>query len=276
MLNYEQRFQRPEAGGSSFGTDLIGHKYCLCRRGSKAVTSGCDQNGAPVMRCHFRRQGQYSQYPNIRIDRSAARAIWLPSWPINRGVSRSSRDGGRDAVDATASARAGSQSGMLPVSGNRARNDTMPKASSHGPCSARTPAAGNPVEMCADGEVVWSWRPKSGAKLGGCVLRQPARTLDIRQVTGAIELVSPGRARRKPLKPSAQGRPSAGFTCDPPVRMSLHTGLRVPAGARPSLRPYLRKGQFQGQARACCAARTRTRARPCVRVHLAAAAPGRI
>jgi len=200
----------------------------------------------------------------------------LPSWPIYRGVSRSSRDGGRDAVDATASARAGSQGGNASASGNGARNDTAPKASSHGPCGARTPAVGSPVEMCADGEVVWSWRPKSGAKLGGCVSRQPARALDIRQVTGAIELVSPGRARRKPLKPSAQGRPSAGFTCDPPVRMSLHTGLRVPAGARPSLRPYLRKGQFQGQARACCAARTRTRARPCVRVHLAAAAPGRI
>ena len=127
-------------------------------------------------------------------------------------------------MDATASARAGSQGGDASVSGNGARNDTAPKASSHGPCGARTPAVGNPVEMCADGEVVWSWRPKSGAKLGGCVSRQPARAPDIRQVTGAIELVSPGRARRKPLKPSAQGRPSVGFTCDPPVRMSLHTG----------------------------------------------------
>jgi len=45
--------------------------------------------------------------------------------------------------------------------------------------------------MMADGEVVWSWRPKAGAKLA-----------DSSASDGDNKAWSPRRARRKPLKPS--------------------------------------------------------------------------
>jgi len=44
--------------------------------------------------------------------------------------------------------------------------------------------------VCADGEVVWFWRPDAGAKLA-------ERSAD----DGGKQARSPGRARRKPLKP---------------------------------------------------------------------------
>jgi hypothetical protein len=98
--------------------------------------------------------------------------------------------------------------------------------------------------MCADGEVVWSWRPKLASSLAETFHANRRETSQqTGKATGAMELVSPRRARRKPLKPSAQGRPGCpGFTCGPPVRVLSHTGLRVPAGARPSLRPFFERG----------------------------------
>jgi len=52
----------------------------------------------------------------------------------------------------------------------------------------------------ADGEVVWSWRPDAGIKLAG----------DVPRTRVATKPGSPGRARRKPLKPFACG--NAGWS----------------------------------------------------------------
>ncbi len=48
-------------------------------------------------------------------------------------------------------------------------------------------------DVVADGEVVWSWRPDAGAKF--------AKTLPRLASDGGKRARSPGRARRKPLKP---------------------------------------------------------------------------
>ena len=50
----------------------------------------------------------------------------------------------------------------------------------------------------ADGEDVWSWHPLAGAKF-----RWMAR-----EATVTKKSWTPGRARTKPLKPFAQGRPA--------------------------------------------------------------------
>jgi hypothetical protein len=53
--------------------------------------------------------------------------------------------------------------------------------------------------MGADGEVVWTWRPKLAPSFGRCI--RPDRVLGCivnPEATGAKELVTPGRARSKP------------------------------------------------------------------------------
>jgi hypothetical protein len=52
-------------------------------------------------------------------------------------------------------------------------------------------------DVDADGEVVWSWRPLAGVKSAS----------DDPQMTVTKTSWTPGRARRKPLKPIAQGMP---------------------------------------------------------------------
>jgi hypothetical protein len=65
-------------------------------------------------------------------------------------------------------------------------------------CGGRLGAARrNALE--ADGEVVWSWRPDAGVK--------SAAMLRIVACDGGKRARSPRRARRKPLKPFARGRP---------------------------------------------------------------------
>ena len=108
-------------------------------------------------------------------------------------------------------------------------------------CAHRAPGA--EAGPSADGEVVWSRRPgfwRQGLRRCG---GQPARASAIRKATGAIVQRSPRRARRTPLKPFAQGRPGVRLTCGPPrVHLFAH-GLAGAAGARPSLRPCLSRGQ---------------------------------
>ena len=88
----------------------------------------------------------------------------------------------------------------------------------------------------ADGEVVWFWRPDAGAKVAGPV---PADD-------GGKQARSPGRARRKPLKPSACG--NAGlFRCirGDYARVLCFILARETAGAlgaRHSPRPLLIEG----------------------------------
>src|SRR6266481_210379 len=82
--------------------------------------------------------------------------------------------------------------------------------------------------VCADGEVVWSWRSNAGAKL--------AETIP--PMTVATKQWSPGRARIS-RKTIAQGRPD-----DPPVPVVLPrafccTRTMGAVGTRPSLRPLV-------------------------------------
>jgi hypothetical protein len=86
--------------------------------------------------------------------------------------------------------------------------------------------------VCADGEVVWFWHLDADAKLRGNDPRSD----------GDKKARSPGRARRKPLKPFAQGMPGRfRCACGDVARVFslLHTRLRVqsvhPAFPVPSL-----------------------------------------
>src|SRR5215468_11215490 len=83
----------------------------------------------------------------------------------------------------------------------------------------------------ADGEVVWSWRRDPGATL--------ARSIAL--TTGARKAASPGRARRKPLKPlRGESRDvSAVPVVNPCACFSAFFahGTAGAVGARLSLRP---------------------------------------
>ena len=65
-------------------------------------------------------------------------------------------------------------------------------------------------ETCADGEVVWSWRPKAGVKFA-VWRRRPCRARSAGD--GGNKAWSPGRARRKLLKPSRRECRCFGWTC---------------------------------------------------------------
>src|ERR1039458_4813977 len=86
--------------------------------------------------------------------------------------------------------------------------------------------------LSADGEVVWSWRPDAGVKLA----EQFAGD-------GGKRARSPGRARRKPLKPLRAGMP--GDLGGPVVTMlvcfvsSFAREAAGAAGTRHSRRPLL-------------------------------------
>src|SRR5215468_9081141 len=85
----------------------------------------------------------------------------------------------------------------------------------------------------ADGEVVWSWRRDPGATL--------ARSIAL--TTGARKAASPGRARRKPLKPLREESRdvSAVPVVNPCASFSAFfaRGTAGAVGARLSLRPLL-------------------------------------
>ena len=151
------------------------------------------------------------------------------SRPATRGVSRSSRDAGRDAVAATASAR---EAGCR--AGNReqppARYDTALTAFLFGLYGERTPAVVDCGRECARTEK--SCGPDARGlcvkSCGDVAANRYAHQSSVR-ATGAIVHRSPRRARRTPSKPSAQGRPGDRHACRPPrARSSAHAGLRVP------------------------------------------------
>ena len=77
---------------------------------------------------------------------------------------------------------------------------------------------------------------------------------------GQKESSAPGRARHRPSNHRA-GKAGFWLPCVSPVHcVCIHSArgsLRVPAGARPSLRPFLREGEKRSTARANHAARTR-------------------
>jgi hypothetical protein len=62
-------------------------------------------------------------------------------------------------------------------------------------------------DVAAYGEVVWSWRPDAGVKSCGVKSAQPGLDKNISAGDGGKRARSPGRARRKPLKPLRAGMP---------------------------------------------------------------------
>src|SRR6202011_853907 len=103
----------------------------------------------------------------------------------------------------------------------------------------------------ADGKAVWSWRPDAGVKfLGSKLLRHD----------GGKQARSPGRARRKPLKPlRGECRAFSGVTVVTNARVYYTPRAAAGAsGARHSLRPLIGEGgTFRQKTRAKHAARSR-------------------
>src|SRR5437667_1071818 len=84
---------------------------------------------------------------------------------------------------------------------------------------------------CADGEVVWFWRSDAGAKV--------VKTLSRLTGDGGNQAWSPGRARRKPLKPlRREGRMIRLYLWFCRVLFCC-TRTMGAVGTRPSLRPLL-------------------------------------
>jgi len=86
----------------------------------------------------------------------------------------------------------------------------------------------------ADGEAVWSWHPKAGAKL--------ATMLAHRADDGDNKVWLTGESAEQAVKTIAQGRPvDIGGTCgEYSCAFELHTRLRVRLSTRSSLRPHFR------------------------------------
>ena len=156
--------------------------------------------------------------------------IDTPSRPYQRGASRSSRDAGRGAVDAVAPARMrDDRAGNRESSGDAIRHGAVIAVSSR-PEGEHTQAFGD------FGGIVRGRRSRVVLTPGVlasrlAVMRRPdrARASVIRKVTGAIVHRSPRRARRTPLKPSAQGRPGdRQHLWSTPCAFLLRTDLRVP------------------------------------------------
>jgi hypothetical protein len=142
-----------------------------------------------------------SDFLKSAIDFPPARHYVPVLFHPQRGVSRSSRNAGRNAMDATASGArsvAGRESLEWVLREQRLRaDDTALTASSHGLDGERTPAVENPAKTCADGQVVWSWRPKLASSPWRRLIPTGMRAPQIHAATGAMELVSPRRARSK-------------------------------------------------------------------------------
>jgi len=95
------------------------------------------------------------------------------------------------------------------------------------------------------------------------VMWQPTGTrIDQRRGDGGNSATLPRRARRTPLKPSAQGRPATGITCDPPRVRFRCTRTAGAAVARPSLRPLAFTGVNEQQS---SGERSRENAQVCLR-----------
>jgi len=110
----------------------------------------------------------------------------------------------------------------------------------------------------ADGEIVWSWRPKGPALRRRCVSASWAN--------GGKRQGSPGRARIS-RNTTAQGRPVV-TACTLRFSRFAQISCAKPPGAaatRSSLRPLTSRRVYdQSKARAECAARTRTHVSPTV------------
>ncbi|MGY4333639.1 hypothetical protein ACVWWG_008056 [Bradyrhizobium sp. LB7.2] len=96
---------------------------------------------------------------------------------------------------------------------------------------------------------------------------RPGARISYPQGDGGNSASLPGESTKDTLKPSRREGRAIRRTCGPPrVHFYGARTLRVPAGARPSLRPFL-EGGASGRTRAKCAARMRTLAR-CLKCEL--------
>ena len=104
--------------------------------------------------------------------------------------------------------------------------------------------------VCADGEVVWSWRSDAGAKV--------VKTLSRLTGDGGTQAWSPRRARRKPLKPlRREGRLFGSYLWFLPRAFHSHGGHgcgQHPAFPAPSLN---REGESFAKLGRASAARLR-------------------
>src|SRR6516165_53703 len=79
----------------------------------------------------------------------------------------------------------------------------------------------------ADGEVVWFWHPLAGAKSAG----------DDLPATVTRKSWTPGRARRKPLRPLRRGGRCFGCTCSDYARVLLLIAREAAGAAKHSVFP---------------------------------------
>jgi hypothetical protein len=90
---------------------------------------------------------------------------------------------------------------------------------------------------------------------------QPGAGISHLQGDGGNSASLPGESTTYAVPTTAQGRPGCpGYTCMPLCRLlttTPHSGPRVPAGSRSSLRPLHLRVRRSGKARAKCAARMR-------------------
>ncbi len=183
-----------------------------CVRGSRSPDFAALHPGYDPLRCPTGKTHHHW------VNRSPSKHSYLQKFwfavqpwtsrPATRGVSRPSRDAGRGAVDATASARRVGCRAEILREQRHARYDTALTASPFGFDGERTPAVDD-----ADGDVRGR-RSRVVLTPGVCASSHAvmwrlnrARASASCMATGAIVHRSPGRARRTPLKPTAQGRP---------------------------------------------------------------------
>jgi hypothetical protein len=181
------------------------------------------------------------KYSAFRFGRNRNRADSIPSH--TRGVSRSSRT--RDGTRWTRQRRArnGIAGRVYPVSDQPARGRTALQRLRQTSAGGTWPVEGL-AKVAADGEVVWSWHPLLMSSWRRCVgptgLRQAFNPLP----TVTKRNSSPGRARRKPLKPlRGESRVISGVPVVTTVCLLHCTRAAGATGTRLSLRPLSFEGQ---------------------------------
>jgi hypothetical protein len=154
------------------------------------------------------------------------RRMCCPPWSGTRGGRTSSRAADRGAVDAGSVVHEGREQGGLNPVRSRLRADERR--------STRTAKSRGPGCRCYSQALRRRGKPD-----------RATRAANSRGDGGKQELVS-GESAPYAVRPSRrEGRTFFGFTCPSVVHcvcISSHDGPRVPAGARPSLRPFFERG----------------------------------
>jgi hypothetical protein len=177
-------------------------------------------------------------FTEFRIDRTDK-----TSWPETRGGSRSSRTAGWAAMDATASGvnrhcRAASavSNRFAPTTRRRQRLRMASGVSTrqHSKSQRRRARTNKSCGPDARGLCV---------KSCGDEAARPGARISYPQGDGGNSASLPGESTKDTLKPSRREGRAIRRTCGPPrVHFYGARTLRVPAGARPSLRPFLEGG----------------------------------